>query len=185
MDTRQINIKSKNNTVVIVKSIINTIVRLIPLSLYMGSIVSGLVFEQTKAIFMFIGFVVTEMICFVFLQIYKSIENPQCALLKSGDNFFILPAPIPLSFGYFVGFNIADMFKNEFNPIKIFFLIMVLFLVIWSRINVGCHSVLESLFSAIIGMAIGFGYYSVISEYYNDKSINFFKKNQDIDYEDD
>ena len=63
---------------------------------------------------------------------------------------------------------------------------MVLFIVIWSRVNVGCHSILESCFAAMIGMAIGFGYYSVISRFYNDSSINFFKQQEiDIEYEDD
>jgi hypothetical protein len=166
------------------KSIINSIVRLAPVSLYMGSIVAGLVFEQTRAIFMFIGFVVTEMVCFIFLQIYKTIENPQCALLKSVDSVFILPAPIPLSYGYFCGFQIADMFSNEFNPIKIFFMIVFLFVVIWSRINVGCHSLLESCFAAVIGLGLGLGYYSVIKPFYNDSSINFFKKKENEEISD-
>lgn len=186
MDTQQVNIKSKSTTIILVKSIINTLVRLSPVALYMGSIVAGLVFEETRAVFMFLGFVTTEIACFIFLQIYKTIDNPQCALLKSNDKVFILPAPIPLSFGYFVGFQVADMFKNEFKPIKIFMLIVVLFIIIWSRVNVGCHSILESCFAALIGMCIGFGYYSVISRFYNDNSINFFKKKDvEIEYDDD
>lgn len=185
MDTKELNLKSKNTGLIVLKSILNTIVRLTPVSLYMGSIVAGLVFEETKAIFMFLGFVVTEIVCFIFLQIYKTIENPQCALLKSSDSVFILPAPIPISFGYFVGFQIGDMFKNDFKPIKVFFLIVFLFIIIWSRVNIACHSVLEACFGAIIGLAIGIGYYSVISDYYNDSSINFFKKKEELEVDDD
>ena len=184
MDDNKIDIKSKNTNLIIFKSILNTIVRLTPVALYMGSAVSGLVFEETKGIFLFMGFVLTEIICFIFLQIYKTIENPYCALLKSNDSIFILPAPIPLSFGYFVGFIVMDMMKNNFRPIKIFIIIIFLSIVIWSRINVGCHSMLESCFAAIIGMGIGAGFYSVISPYYNDNSVNFFKKKEEIKLED-
>ena len=177
MDNVQLNLKNKNKSYIMFKGIMNTIVRLTPIALYMGTVVSGLVFEMTKAVFMFMGFVLVEIICLIFLFIYKTVENPQCALLKSNEKVFILPAPIPTSFGFFIAFQFADMqHKKIFQPIKIFFLIVFMFLVIWSRVNIGCHSVLESIFASIIGMGLGFAYYSVIKKFYNDDSIDFFKK---------
>ena len=177
MDNIDLNLKEKKTGFLIFKGILNTVVRLSPIALYMGSMVSGLVFEITKGIFMFMGFVLVEIICLIFLFIYKTVENPQCALLKSNEKVFILPAPIPTSFGFFVAFQLADMqHKKIFQPIKIFFLIIFMFIVIWSRINIGCHSILESIFASIIGMGLGFAYYSVIKKFYNDDSIDFFKK---------
>lgn len=177
MDKVDLILKEKNTQFVIFKGIMNTVVRLSPIALYMGSVIAGLVFEMTKAVFMFMGFVLVEIVCLIFLFIYKTVQNPQCALLKSNEKIFILPAPIPTSFGYFVAFQLADMHnKKIFQPIKVFFLITFMFLVIWSRVNIGCHSVLESLFASVIGMGLGFGYYSVIKKFYNDDSVDFFKK---------
>jgi hypothetical protein len=177
MNNVDLILKDKNTNFVIFKGIMNTVVRLSPLALYMGSVVAGLVFEMTKAVFMFMGFILVEIVCLIFLFIYKTVQNPQCALLKSNEKIFILPAPIPTSFGFFVAFQLADMqHKKIFQPIKVFVLIVFMFLVIWSRINTGCHSVLESIFASVIGMGLGFGYYSVIQKFYNDDSVDFFKK---------
>ncbi len=175
------------DTTTIIKGGINTITRLSPISLYMGCIVSGIVFNNNKANFVLLGFVLVELISFGYIYINNSITNPQCALFKSADKHFGMPAPIPTSVGYFVGFQIAAMFEgNNFNPGKFYSSIIFLLVIVWSRINVGCHSIVESAFSAVIGLIFGVGYFYLIKDFYlkasetsggssNDKSDNIEK----------
>lgn len=159
-----------NKGFVLFKGIINTIVRLMPLALQMGCVMSALIFKNKKAAWLLLGFVIIEIISFGFIVFNITIPNPACALVKSGDKQFSMPAPVPLSIGFFCGFLIAEMFKNnKFEPFKFYGLCVFLIIVIWSRINVGCHSPVESIFAAIIGLLFGVGYYYSIKKKYNDE----------------
>ena len=151
----------------LIKGVINTITRISPISLYMGCIVSGLVFNNQKANYILIGFFFVEMISLGYFYFNNGVNNPYCALFKSGDKNFIMPSPIPTSIGFFVGFQMADMFEmDKFQPGKFYSSVLFLFMVIWSRINVGCHSIVESMFSALIGLVFGVGYFYLIKDYY-------------------
>lgn len=151
----------------IIKGCINTITRLSPVALYMGCIVSGIVFNNYKANYILLGFFLVEMISFGYYYANNSVTNPNCALFKSGEKVFVMPAPIPTAIGYFVGFQIADMFeRHEFEPGKFYSSIIFLLMVIWSRINVGCHSIIESMFSAVIGLIFGVGYFYLVKDKY-------------------
>ena len=151
----------------IMKGGINTIVRVSPIALYMGCVVSGLVFNNNQANYLLLGFFIVEMISFGYFYINNSITNPQCALFKTGDKHFGMPAPVPTAIGYFVGFMIAEMFeKEEFKPGKFYSSVIFLLIVIWSRINVGCHSIVESAFSAVIGIIFGAGYFYLMKDIY-------------------
>ena len=155
------------NSKTLIKGSLNTIVRMSPVALYMGCIVSGLVFNNNKANYIMMGFFLVEMISFGYFYANNSVTNPQCALFRSADKVFVMPAPIPTAIGYFVGFQIADMFeRNNFEPGKFYSSFIFLLVVIWSRINVGCHSIIESMFAAIIGLIFGVGYFYLIKDFY-------------------
>ena len=66
------------------------------------------------------------------------INNIQCGLVKSSEgSSFNLPAPVPTSVGFFVGFMISEMFlTDEFKPTKFYFLIMLLLVSYYIRINI-------------------------------------------------
>ena len=65
-----------------IKGSINTIVRISPIALYMGCIVSGLVFTNNKANYILLGFFLVEMISFGYYYVNNSVSNPQCALFR-------------------------------------------------------------------------------------------------------
>lgn len=151
------------------KGILNTLVRLTPLSLYMGSIMSSLMYDNKRAGLLLLGFFLMELISGSYFMISKATNiNPQCGLIKSsGGSSFNLPAPVPTSVGFFVGFMISEMFLTDaFKPTKFYFLIMLLLVSIWSRINVGCHSLIESCMAGLIGLFMGVGYLNLIKDSY-------------------
>ena len=153
---------------ILIKGILNTIVRLIPVGFYMGSIMCNLLFDNKQANVLLFGFILVEGISYAYKMISNAVNVPQCSIVKSDTNFLTLPAPIPTSVGFLVSFLISDMYgRNKVSPTKMYILLLLLILTMWSRVNVGCHSIIETLMAGIIGFILGIGYYSIVKDYYN------------------
>ncbi len=160
------------------KAIINTLVRLSPIALYTGSAVSGLVFEDFRAVILLAGFILNEAIAYGYRMILQGITNPMCSLLRTEDDYFVLPSPITQTIGFFAGFFLMDMYENGvFLPIRFFVLMTLVVVTSYSRINVGCESFLESLYCVILGLLLGVGYYNIVKEYYRR---DFYKTNESM-----
>ena len=150
----------------------NTLVRLMPVGLYTGSAIGGLLFSDTRGAILFAGFLINEAISYGYRMILQGIYNPQCALMKTDNDFFVLPSPITQTFGFFYGFIMSDMYnKGEFIPATFFFMTVMLLLVIYSRVNVGCKTMAEALYCSLLGMLLGAGYYYIIKDYYKADAI--------------
>ena len=149
------------------KGIINTIVRLVPISLYMGTSMSFLLYNNKRASILLLGFFFIEIIGFVFS--YNSRTNPQCGLFRSPSGTTNLPAPVPTVVGFFASFLIAEMYAEEdFRPNKFFLLIVMVLIATWSRINIGCHTIVESGMAALIGLFLGFTYFNLVKDIYKE-----------------
>ena len=149
------------------KGIINTLVRLIPISLYMGTSLSFLLYNNKRASILLIGFFCLEIIGFVFS--YNSKPNIQCGLFRSPSGTTNLPAPVPTVVGFFASFFIGEMYAEEnFRPNKFFILISLVFISTWSRINIGCHTIVESGMAALIGLFLGFTYFNLVKDIYKE-----------------
>jgi hypothetical protein len=158
----------------VVKILINTFVRLLPVGLYSGSAMSAVVFSDFRAILLFIGFLGNELISLGYRLILRGTTNPQCALLYSADNDpFVLPSPLTQTIGFFAGFFYMDMyFNNQFNPIKFFSLIGLQLITIYSRVNIGCKTLIDAIYCSLVGMLIGIVYYNIIKDYYKADYLN-------------
>lgn len=149
------------------KAILNTLVRLSPIGLYSGSALSAFIFSDFRATLLFGGLMINEGIALGYRLILRGIYNPQCALLQNGDDYFVLPSPITQTIGFVIGFFIAKMFNDgEFLPIQFFTMFVIIAIVIFSRINVGCMDFLDAIYCAILGMVLGIGYFNLIKDYY-------------------
>jgi len=151
-----------------IKIFINTLVRIIPIGLYAGSSMSGVVFQDFRGILLFCGFLGNELISLGYRMILHGVVNPQCALTYSSEGSpFVLPSPISQTVGFFAGFFFMEMYFNDtFNPLKFFFLSTMLLITIYSRINVGCKTLLDGIYCALIGLLMGIVYYNLIKDYY-------------------
>lgn len=151
-----------------IKIFLNTCVRLIPLGLYTGSAMSGTVFQDFRGLLLFFGFLGNELISLGYRMILRGVVNPQCALTYSSEGIpFVLPSPITQTVGFFVGFFYMDMYYNStFTPFKFFLLSMMLLITIYSRVNIGCKTLLDSIYCALVGLLIGVIYYNLVQPYY-------------------
>lgn len=150
-----------------IKALINTCVRLIPIGLYTGSAISGLVFDDFRGALLLLGFIINEAIAMGYRMIMRGVYNPQCALTRTESDFFVLPSPITQTVGFFYGFYLTDMYyKGAFEPGRFFVMTVLLSITIFSRINVGCKSFVEALYCSVLGMILGMGYFNVIKHYY-------------------
>jgi hypothetical protein len=156
--------------IVILISILNTIVRLLPVALYTGTIISNLVFDDFRANLLFIGFLINELMSFAYKYALKGTDKAECALLADPSNYYVLPSSITQTVGFFFGFILADTYyTNSYKSLKFIVLVIVLALTIFSRINVGCETTMNALIFACIGTAFGVVYYYVIKDYYKPK----------------
>ena len=105
--------------IILFKGILNTLIRLSPLSLYMGSIMSSLMFDNKKSNILLLGFVLVEGLSGAFKTITNAVVNPQCALVKSETNNVSLPSPIPTTIGFMVAFFISNMDRCIPHKIRI------------------------------------------------------------------
>lgn len=156
------------NFFTLIKAILNTIVRLAPIGLYAGTIMSSLVFSDFRGTLLIMGFIFNEMISLGYRLMFRALDNPQCALLRSGTTSFTLPSPINQTIAFFIGFILMDMYNSgNFYPLRFFSCITILLVSIWSRVNVGCSSLLDTLFSTSAGLIFSVAYYVIIQPYYN------------------
>jgi len=67
----------------------------------------------------------------------------------------------------FLGFFFMEMYFNDtFSPMKFFFLSAILLITIYSRINIGCKTLLDAIYCALVGLLMGVIYYNLIKDYY-------------------
>ena len=67
-----------------------------------------------------------------------------------------------------MSFFLTEMYyKNTFNPVNFVLLGFILMLTSWSRINVGCETIIDVIFAIGIGALIGATYYKLTETWVN------------------
>ena len=173
------------------KIFINTLVRIVPIGLYTGSAMSGVVFQDFRGILLFCGFLGNELLGLGYRIVLHGVSNPQCALLYSQSGTpFVLPSPITQTVGFFAGFFFMDMYyRSMFSAMEFFILTFLMLITIFSRMNVGCKTLLDAVYCTLIGLLFGVVFYNIVQPYYkadymsaditiaNDEINNFFSLN--------
>jgi len=156
------------------KIFINTLVRIVPVGLYTGSAMSGIVFQDFRGVILFCGFIGNELLGLGYKMVLHGVSNPQCALMYSESGSpFVLPSPISQTVGFFAGFFFMDMYyNNTFSAMQFFVLTFLMLITIYSRLNVGCKTLLDAIYCTLIGLLFGVVFYSIAQPYYK---ADFFK----------
>jgi membrane-associated phospholipid phosphatase len=161
------------------KAIINTFVRILPLGFYFGTVIMGILFTDLRAFILLMGFLTNDAISFGFRQLFQTIDLPTCAILESNKNFFTMPSSHTQTVSFLMSFFLTEMYyKNTFNPVNFVLLGFILLLTGWSRINVGCESIVDVVFAIGIGALIGATYYKITENWVTgDSTSTTTKKN--------
>ena len=148
------------NLIDTLKIFINTIVRIVPIGLYAGSAMSGAVFQDFRGVILFAGFIGNELLGLGYRMVLHGVVNPQCALTYSAEGTpFVLPSPISQTVGFFAGFFFMDMYYNSvFNTTEFIILTGLLLMTIYSRLNIGCKTLLDAVYCSLIGLLFGIVY---------------------------
>lgn len=166
------------------KIFINTLVRITPIGLYTGCAMSGVVFQDFRGLLLFCGFLVNELLGLGYKMVLHGVSNPQCALMyaESGTPT-VLPSPITQTIGFFAGFFYMDMYyTGKFSALEFFVLTTLIIITIYSRINVGCKTLLDAIYCSLIGLLFGVVYYNLVKDYYKADYLNkeIMEANEDI-----
>ena len=150
------------------KIFINTLVRILPVGLYAGSAMSGAVFQDFRGLLLFCGFLGNELLGLGYKMVLHGVNNPQCALMYSeGGTPFVLPSAISQTVGFFAGFFYMDMYyNNTFSAMEFFILTFLILITIYSRMNVGCKTLLDAVYCTLIGLLFGVVFYNLVQPYY-------------------
>jgi membrane-associated phospholipid phosphatase len=150
------------------KAVINTFVRLVPLGLYFGTLLMGILFTDIRAFVLLIGYLLNDVISYGFRQIYQTVDLVNCAIVQSPTNFYTMPSSHTQTVAFTLAYFFMDMYqKQNFNVVNFIFLGFMLLVTMWSRINIGCEAIIDSIFAVVIGVTIGAVYYRLTQSWNN------------------
>lgn len=150
------------------KIILNTVVRVLPLGLYLATLLSSMLLDNNKGLILFFGQIINDFIGLAYRFMLKPKGKVQCAIVRVGDVYYTLPAPYTQIVAYYFSFFLMDMYySNNFNVTKFIGLTIILLITIWSRIDVECKDMLDVILAFSIGCGVGMTYYLLIKDYYN------------------
>lgn len=149
------------------KILINTIVKVLPISLYLATLMSSMLFDNKMALVLFFGQLLNDVVGLSYRFILKPKGKIECAFVKVGDLFYTLPAPYVQIVGFYFSFLVADMYyQDRFSSVKFLGLLMILLITIWSRLDIGCDTMLDVILALTLGCGIGIAYYFAFKDYY-------------------
>lgn len=151
--------------------IINTIVRVLPIGLYLATLLSSMMLDNKIAMILFFGQVINDAIGLCYRFILKPKGKLQCAIVRVGDLYYTMPAPHTQIVAFYFSFFMADMYyKGNFDSMKFLGLLSMVLVTIWSRMDVECKDMLDVVLAFSLGCGVGLGYYYIVREYYDEKS---------------
>jgi hypothetical protein len=147
--------------------IVNILVRILPACLYGATLISGMLMDNLQAFILLFGHLINDILSIGYRSILKSQSPPQCAFIKIGNVYYNLPSSHIQIISYYTMFFLLDMYnKDEYDMSKVLFLLALLGVTIWSRVNIGCESLMDVTFGLGIGSTIAILYYMFIRDYY-------------------
>ena len=191
-DSKDKNSKDSKGVVNILSfliGLIHTFVRFLPLGLYFFVYLSSALYKDLRAAYLFIGLVVNDLIGYLYKKYTKFRPNGACAIFSKLDDKTepgFLPNPHTLYISFVAAFFYSDMwYKYKFDFIPFIFILFLLILTIWSRIDIGCKEFKDVVLNVVFGALRGIIYYYFVSSYYRDAEKDDLEKNTcDFGYND-
>ena len=179
------NNKSKNNKLKkvdvklltifnILPVFLHTFVKIMPISIYLASILESMLFNDIRGFFVFLGLFVNDLINLGYNYIMKPLPNPECAIIRNiyTDDFFTLSTPHTQYISFITSFVMASMYFKKYFFFSSFFIFLILIvLTVWSRITIGCENMLEAGYNLVFGAFRGIIYYIIVRDFYEPEDV--------------
>ena len=163
----------------ILKSLVHTFVRFLPLGLYSFTYFSIALYKDLRSAILLLGLILNDIIGMLFNK-YSKIKPPAtCAIFKrpvalneSKDKstyrqLGILPNPHTEIMGFVTAFFFSDMTaKGTFDMIPGWFLIILTIVTGWSRMAIQCKEFNDVIFNVLRGAIIGILFFYFFKDYY-------------------
>ena len=147
------------------KAVTNTFIRVLPIGIYAGLVLMTVIFQNIEAYYLLIGLIANDFISFGYQQIFEPAKNPRCAYVKSSNDESLLVTPHTQILGFIFGFAVRYLYiKDKYFALKSGGLIMLLLVTMWSRVDVGCMTFVDALYSSVIGILLGSVYFELIKD---------------------
>lgn len=174
-----------NPIIVHTKAIINTVIRLLPIGLYTGSLIFGILLSDPRAFVLLVGYIINDLLSLGFRTLFQTVDLVNCSVVQSDTKFYTLPAPHIQTVAFTLSFFFTEMYlKNKFNMVNFIFLGFLLLITVWSRINIGCKNIIDAIYATLIGIILGTAYYR-LTENWNISPVKDFEettqKDLDVD----
>ena len=156
----------------VLRSIVHTFVRFLPLGIYSFVYLSTALFKDRRSAIILLGLVFNDIIGYLYKRYFKKPYNENCVVFGNKDNseeLGFLPNSHTEYISFLTAFFYSDMwYKYSFDFIPFFFLLFLLIITIWSRISVGCKTFKEAVFNIIFGALRGIIFFYFVATYYQD-----------------
>ena len=162
----------------IAKGLIHTFVRFLPLGLYFFTYFSSTLYKDRRTIILLLGLIFNDLIGTIYKKYSGIVPNDTCALFgdAEGRGLNFLPNSHTEVMAFITSFFYSEMWlKGSMtgNWFRFNFLLFMMILTIWSRINIGCETNYQRMiFDILFGVVRGSLFYYLVQSYYKNPSDN-------------
>jgi hypothetical protein len=153
-----------------VMGVLHTFVRFLPLGLYSFAYLTAALFKDRRGAIILGGLILNDFAGFSFKKYFDYTPNKNCAIFggkEGGDSLGFLPnthTEMISSLTAFIYSNMWDEYKFDLIPFVMLFLLVLL--VGWSRVSLGCKELKDVIFNIIVGGVLGMLYYFLVKDSY-------------------
>ena len=161
-----------NELIEIIKAIIHTYIRFMPLGLYFFSYFSTIIFRDLRGLILLFGLILNDTIGLLYKKFYKVQDKAACSTMGNPGQEGSLAPNLPNAHTEYISFILSFFLskavdKRDKDPTVLIFLVILVLLTIYSRVATGCKTLEEAMLNLIFGMLWGGIYYFMVSKYYN------------------
>ena len=171
----------------LVKNLVNQFINFVPLGIYFFAYFTAIVFNDMRGGIIMLGMFLNDLVG-IFYNKYVGLvdKKPACAVFAtSEDDVIELPNKHTEIVSFFSSFFYSEMYnKKDTNWFRFIFLLILIIITVWSRMNVGCENdMTKIIFSILSGATRGILFYYFFSKQWNDLSDKSCPEKVACDYE--
>lgn len=153
----------------IIPVIFNTMVKLLPFGLYLGTIVESVLFNDIRGFIVFIGLILNDFLNIAYNYLLEKQDNERCAVVRNmySEDFLVLPTTHTEYISFVGAFLTTSMyFKKIFNYGTFMLFVVLIGLTMFMRVSIGCKDFLDAFYALSLGLFKGIIYYIIVKDFY-------------------